>query len=113
MSKGVFLKKEFYDDFNKIFLDNDFSLKRFWFRRVVFGNIINSDWKIQWCTVAKLLIVYNTYYNSRASFKDLFNMNLIMNMWDYKQVEFEFQKHNSNDVLFRFIDEVLGRVKSV
>lgn len=113
MDNSIFINKESYDKFHKILLDNEFSLKKFWFRRVVFENIINSTWKIQHNTGIKILKVYNFYYKENLSLKDLFKMDLLMNKWDSKEVEFEFKKFDTTDVVYSFINEVLGRVKTV
>jgi hypothetical protein len=111
MDNSIFINKESYDKFHTILLDNEFSLKKFWFRRVVFQKIIDSKWKIQHSTSIKLLNIYNFYYKTNLSLKDLFKMNLLMNKWNSKEIEFEFQKFDTKDVVFNFIEEVLGRVK--
>lgn len=113
MNNSIFINKESYNKFYMILLNNDFSLKRFWFRRVVFWEVINSTWKIQYKTAKKLLNIYNSYYKLNLSLEDIFNMNLLMNNWNIKEVEFEFKKYDTTEVVYSFINEVLGRVKTI
>lgn len=113
MNYKIFNNKKSYDEFHKIFCNNQFSINKFWFKRSMFLQTINSNGKIQYKTALKLLNIYNSYYKLNLNLNDLFNMNLLMNKRQYREVQFEFKKYNTKEVIFSFIDEVLGWEKSI
>ena len=108
MTKRVFKTKEIYIEFKNILDDNNFSLKKYWFKRVVFWNTIRASWKIQYKTAEKLLIIYNNYYKSKRRLETLFIEDKLLNYKvSTKKVFFEYI-NDDNFTLFNFIDEILS-----
>ncbi len=104
----VFKTQWTYKEFKDILRDEEFSLKKYWFKRVIFWNILNSHWKIQYKTAEKLLIIYNDYYKSKRRLDTLFLEDKLLNYKvDTRKVFFEYVDDN-NYTLFNFIDEVLS-----
>lgn len=115
MGKSIFKNKEVSDEFQTLLENKKVPLKKLWFRRKVLETIIHSTWKIQHKTGVKMLEVYNSYYHTNLKLEDVFNMNFIMNGGSgERNIEFVFSsKDTDKKFLFKFIDEVLGRVKTV
>jgi len=108
MKKIVFKTQKIYKEFKDILIDENISLKKYWFKRVIFWNIINSNWKIQYKTAEKLLKIYNDYYESKRRLETLFlEDKLLNNKTSGRKVFFEYID-DKNYTLFNFIDEVLS-----
>jgi len=109
MTKIIFKTRRIFKEFEDIFNNENFTLKRHWIKRVVFWKTINSKWNIQYKTAKKLLDIYNEYYNLHKKIESIFIKEKILNYQKnvWREVIFEYID-DWNYSLFKFIDEILA-----
>lgn len=108
MTKIIFKTRKIYKEFEDIFNNENFTLKRHWIKRVVFWSTIKSKWNIQYKTAKKLLDIYNEYYSWNKKIENIFNIeNILKYKKTQREVVFEYID-DWNHTLFKFIDEILA-----
>ena len=110
MIQGIFKNEEIYNNCLIILNNQLFTLKSYWFKRVAFENIINSTGKIQYKTSVKLLKVYNDYYKTNFSIKDIFKSRKLLNQTKSIKVNFNFID-DWWSALDKVIEEVLSLIE--
>lgn len=105
--RSLFKEKHIAENLSKLLHDPNFTIKRFWFKKVYIQNILENEPKLQAKTGNKVLEMYNSYHESDLALEDIFNTESLIN---YKQnaIEFRFKTDAPKEVAFKFIEKILS-----
>lgn len=105
--KQLFKNNEIIDNIKTIIQDKNFTIKKYWFKKIYLENLLSKNSKIQYKTSIQILKMYNDYFNSNQNITNIFNTIFIIN-FSLNNINFVFKENDLDNYHFKFIEKILS-----